>query len=182
MNREGHAPVIWLTGLPSAGKSTIASGLEQRLNEQGVAVAVLDGDLLRQTVCRGLGFSREDRDENVRRLGFLAGVLAGTGTTAIVAAISPYREARARVRASVPTFVEIHVRCSIEVLELRDVKGLYSRARRGEIAHLTGIDDPYEEPLAPELVLDTAEESVPDCVSRIISYLTSRTRGIFAPE
>ena len=163
--------MIWLTGLSGAGKSTIATGLERALRTVSVPVVVLDGDEMRRTLCQGLGFVPEDREENVRRIGVVAELLARSGITPIVAAISPYRAGRDGVRERVSVFVEIYVRCPLEVLEARDTKGLYARARSGALTHMTGIDDPYEPPLRPELVLDTASELPAASIGRVISYL-----------
>lgn len=168
---KSHAPVIWLTGPPASGKTTIANGLEREIARRGTGVEVLDGDVLRQTLCRGLGYSRADRDENIRRIGFVAQLLAKHGVTTIVAAVSPYRHARDQVRARVRCFIEVHLRCPLEVLESRDPKRLYQRARRGELKGLTGLDDPYQEPLEPELVVDTSIEDVAASVRRVIGYL-----------
>jgi adenylylsulfate kinase len=180
MNEREHgipAPVIWLTGLSGAGKSTIARGLERAMQRARRPVVVLDGDEMRGSLCRGLGFSREDRDENVRRIGVVASMIARSGVTAVVAAISPYRIARDHVREGAALFVEVYVRCPLPVLEARDPKGLYARARSGSLAHMTGIDDPYEEPLHAELVLDTAEESPSASVERVVAYLAARVPG-----
>jgi adenylyl-sulfate kinase len=173
-----HAPVVWLTGLSAAGKSTLASGLAEALRARSLAVEVLDGDVLRGTLCRGLGYSREDRDENIRRIGILAETLARHGVTVVAATISPYRAGRDAVRKSVRHFVEVHVRCPLEILEARDPKGIYARARRGELVNVTGVDDPYEAPLSPELVVDTSQEERAESVTRVLGYLEKffRTR------
>jgi len=163
--------VIWLTGLPASGKTTIANGLEREIARRGARVQVLDGDVVRQTLCLGLGYGRADRDENIRRIGFVAQLLAKHGVTTIVAAVSPYRHARDQVRALVKCFIEVHLRCPLDVLESRDPKRLYQRARRGELNGLTGLQDPYEEPLEPELVVDTSSEDVGASVRRVIGYL-----------
>jgi adenylylsulfate kinase len=152
---------LWFTGLPSAGKSTIAHALADRLRAQGRRVQVLDGDEVRPHLSAGLGFSRADRDINVARIGWVARLLASHGVVVLVPVIAPYAEARAAVRAdhgaaSVP-FAEVYVSTSLAVAQDRDVKGLYAKARNGEISGLTGVDDPYEEPRSAELVLDTAE-------------------------
>src|SRR5581483_4432000 len=144
---------VWLTGLSGAGKSTIARLLECRLRDCGAKVEVLDGDVVRTHLCKDLGFSRDDRDENIRRIGFVCELLSRNGVVAIAAVISPYRAVREEVRSRIPHFVEIHMQCPLEVLVERDVKGLYKRALAGEIEHFTGISDPYEPPLAPELTI-----------------------------
>lgn len=163
--------VVWMTGLPGAGKTTLARRLETTLQERAIKVEVLDGEALRSTLSRDLGFAKEDRDAHIRRIGFVAGLLARNGITAIVAAISPYRDVRAEIRREVRDFVEVYVRCPIEVLMRRDTKGLYSKAVSGEIANFTGISDPYEEPLEDDVTLDTdrlsEEESLACLVGRL---------------
>jgi adenylylsulfate kinase len=156
-----HGATLWFTGLPSAGKSTIARELACRLKQDGTRVQVLDGDEVRPYLSAGLGYSRKDRDINVRRIGWVARLLASHGVVVLVPVIAPYADSRQSVRddhvsAGVP-FAEIFVSTPLEVAEARDVKGLYARARRGEITTMTGVDDPYEEPLSAELVLDTTE-------------------------
>lgn len=163
--------VVWLTGLPSAGKSTLARATATRAREQGRAVAVLDGDELRQALWPDLGFSKAHRDENVRRAGALAGLLAEQGLVVLVALVSPYEGARNIARGQAARFLEVFVSCSLSVCETRDVKGLYARARAGEIQGMTGIDDPYEPPTAPELVLRTEEWTVGECVERLMAAL-----------
>jgi len=162
---------IWLTGLSGAGKSTNATLLERRLRELGAKVEVLDGDVLRTHFCKGLGFSREDRDDNIRRIGFVCELLSRNGVIAIVAAISPYRAARDEVRSRIPNFVEVYIECPIEVLVQRDVKGLYRRALAGEIPHFTGISDPYEPPLTPEVTVHSSTETPAESVERIWATL-----------
>jgi sulfate adenylyltransferase len=165
--------VIWLTGLSGAGKTTVTPHIRKGLLDRGLRVEVLDGDAVRQHLSKGLGFSREDRDENIRRIGYVASTLAAHGTWVIVAAISPYRATRDEVRAMVAArgaqFVEVFVRCPLEVAEQRDPKGLYKRARAGEIPQFTGVSDPYEEPLAPEIVIDTTAASVEQCAAAILA-------------
>jgi sulfate adenylyltransferase/3'-phosphoadenosine 5'-phosphosulfate synthase len=163
--------VIWLTGLSGAGKSTIAIRLEQELRVLGRNVTVLDGDEVRTHLSKGLGFSKEDRDTNIRRIGYVAGLVAGHEGVAITAAISPYREVRDEVRAATPGFVEVYVRCTLEELVRRDTKGLYEKALRGEIANFTGVSDPYEAPLNPEITVDSAQETVEESVERILDRL-----------
>ena len=162
---------IWLTGLSGAGKSTIANLLAARLCENGAKTEVLDGDALRTTLCEDLGFSREDREENVGRISFLCELLNRHGVIAIVAAISPYRAARDRVRTKLSNFVEVHVHCPLDVLIQRDPKGLYKRALAGEIQHFTGISDPYEAPEDPEVMVDTSQTSPEEAVQRIVAQL-----------
>ena len=157
-----EAFTVWLTGLSGAGKSTIAAELQQRLRTLGYRVEVLDGDEVRAHLSRDLGFSKEDRDANVRRLGWLCELLNRNGVVAIVAAISPYRAAREDVRSRIPHFLEVYVDCSLETLIARDPKGLYRRAISGGIDHFTGVSDPYEPPLTPEVVCRTDGHSSPD--------------------
>ncbi len=169
---------LWFTGLSGAGKSTLAEHLAPRLRERGVRVEVLDGDEVRTNLSKGLGFSREDRDTNIRRIGFVAKLLARNGVGVITAAISPYRAVRDEVRAAVTAegagFVEVFVRCPLDELVRRDVKGLYAKALRGEIANFTGVSDPYEEPLAAEVVVDSSTETVEESAARILAALEAR--------
>ena len=165
------AKTIWLTGLSGAGKSTIANLVAARLRSNGTKVEVLDGDALRTTLCKDLGFSRQDRDENIRRIGLLCELLNRHGVIAIVAAISPYRAARDEVRTKVAQFVEVHLTCPLNVLIKRDPKGLYKRALVGEIAHFTGISDPYEAPVAPEVIIDTSQTSPEEATDAILAQL-----------
>jgi len=166
---------LWFTGLSGAGKSTLSQPVAERLRALGHRVEILDGDVVRTNLSKGLGFTKEDRDINVRRIGFVAGLLARNGVAAITAAISPYRAIREEVRKMVTSdgagFVEIHVHCPIEVLAERDVKGLYKKALAGEIPHFTGVSDPYEPPLAPDVVVDSSKDSIADGVERIIAKL-----------
>ena len=165
---------LWLTGLSGAGKSTIAQHVAQHLRAAGAPVEVLDGDVVRTNLSAGLGFSREDRDTNIRRIGFVAQLLTRNGVVVIVAAISPYREVRDEVHANIGRFLEIHVDCPIEVLAERDVKGLYKRALAGEIQHFTGISDPYEAPESPDLLIDTSTEDVEVSVQRVLRLIDER--------
>jgi adenylylsulfate kinase len=175
-----HGVTVWFTGLPSAGKTTIAGLVGRRLAEQGRRVELLDGDVVRARLSRGLGFSKADRDENIRRIGYVAGLLTGHGVTVLVSAVSPYRAVRDEVRAAVErvgSFVEVHVATDLATCRARDVKGLYARHARGELRGLTGVDDPYEPPLAPELALDTAPESPDESAARVLELLVGRTRA-----
>jgi adenylylsulfate kinase len=169
---------VWLTGLPSAGKSTIARALASTLRAEGHRVELLDGDELRRHLTADLGFSREDRDTNVRRVGFVAGLLARNGVIALVPVIAPYSAARAAVRAdhdvNGTAFVEVHVATPVELCAQRDVKGLYAKQRAGEISGLTGVDDPYEIPADPELRLDTQGLSVEEASARVRAALAAR--------
>ena len=163
--------VLWLTGLSGAGKSTVAAKLGPALAERGHRVELLDGDEVRTNLCQGLGFSREDRDTNIARIGYVAGKLSKHGVAVLVAAISPYREARDRVRSAVDNFVEVYVAAPVSTCAERDVKGLYAKHARGELRGLTGVDDPYEAPLAPELVLRTEDETPEASAERVAAHL-----------
>ena len=175
---DRRGATVWLTGLPSAGKSTIARALASRLRADGRRVELLDGDELRTHLTADLGFSREDRDTNVRRVGFVAALLARNGVIALVPVIAPYAAARAAVRAdhdaNDTAFVEVHVSTSLELCEERDVKGLYAKQRTGELSGLTGVDDPYEIPADPELRLDTQGISVDEAAALVHDALTAR--------
>ncbi len=171
MAREGF--VVWFTGLPSAGKSTLARLLEKELQRRGWPVEVLDGDEVRLRLTKGLGFSREDRDENIRRISFVARLLARHGVAAITAAISPDRSAREQARREIGRFAEVYVKCALDTCVRRDVKGLYRRALAGEITNFTGISDPYEEPVAPEVTVETDRESAEESVGRILARLAA---------
>ncbi len=162
---------IWLTGLSGAGKTTIANRLAEELSTRGHRIEKLDGDVVREHLSKGLGFSKEDRDENIRRIGWVAGRLTAHGVTVIAAVISPYREARAEARRLCDSFFEIYVKCSLDVLIRRDPKGLYQKAIAGDIPNFTGISDPYEEPLSPEFTVETDSESVEQSVTRVIEAL-----------
>ena len=155
-----RAVTIWITGLSGAGKTTLSHALAARFRELGKPVQVLDGDVVRKVISSELGFTKADRDMQVRRLGYIAGLLTQHGVTAIVAAISPYLSSRYAVRAELQPFVEVYCECPLDVLEQRDPKGLYKRARLGELTAFTGISDPYEPPLNPEVIAHTGQESV----------------------
>lgn len=163
--------VVWLTGLSGAGKSTIAEALAPELRALGKRVEVLDGDVVRTHLSKGLGFSREDRDLNVARIAFVAHLLARNGVHVLVAAVSPYREGRERARALIGDFVEVHVAPPLEACVARDVKGLYKKALAGEIPQFTGVSDPYEPPTRPEVTIDTSTVSIADAVARVKSFL-----------
>jgi adenylylsulfate kinase len=166
---------VWFTGLSGAGKSTIANRLEPLLRERGLNVEVLDGDIVRTNLSKGLGFSKEDRDTNIRRIGYVAQLLSRNGVAVITAAISPYRDIRDEVRGMVTAdgagFVEVFARCSLDELTRRDVKGLYEKARRGEIANFTGVSDPYEEPLSAEVVFDSETENEDESLAKVVAAL-----------
>ncbi|HLG72531.1 MAG TPA: adenylyl-sulfate kinase [Chloroflexota bacterium] len=175
MSERGY--VVWLTGLSGAGKSTIAGRLAESLRAAGQRVEILDGDAVRENLSSDLGFSKEARDTNIRRIGYVARLLARNGVAVVVAAISPYREVRDEVRRTIESegcrFVEVYARCSIDELARRDVKGLYRRALKGEIAGFTGVSDPYEEPLHPDVVFDSETETPDASLARILAYLES---------
>lgn len=162
---------LWFTGLSGAGKTTIANRLAARLIAAGRKVEVLDGDVVRTHLSKGLGFSREDRDTNIRRIGFVCQMLNRHGVVAIAAAISPFRSVRDEVRAQIPHFIEVHATCALDTLVQRDVKGLYAKALRGEIAQFTGVSDPYEEPLSPEASFDSGAESADASADRVWTVL-----------
>jgi adenylyl-sulfate kinase len=163
--------VVWFTGLSGAGKSTLAALVSAEVIRRGIHAEVLDGDEVRTHLSHGLGFSREDRDTNVRRIGYVAKLLARSGACAIAAAISPYRATRDEQRSQIDHFVEVYCCCPVPVLVDRDPKGLYRRALAGEIHHFTGIDDPYEPPLSPEVVVSTDSESKQESFVRIVRKL-----------
>jgi adenylyl-sulfate kinase len=162
---------LWFTGLSGAGKSTISAIIEKRLRDAGAKVEVLDGDVVRENLSKGLGFGKEDRDINIRRIGFVCELLSRNGVIAIVAAISPYRAVREEVRSRISNFVEIYVECPLEVVSDRDVKGLYKKAMAGEIPQFTGVTDPYEPPLNPEVVVHSASEAPDESANRVWAKL-----------
>lgn len=178
---------LWLTGLPCAGKSSIASRVAPLIRARGIPAEVLDGDEVRKYLGQGLGFSKEDRDTNIRRIGYVCRLLTRNGVAAIVAAVSPYRAVRDEVRGEIGRFVEVYANCPLEIVERRDVKGMYAKARRGEIKYFTGISDPYEEPLSPELVLRTDLETLDQSVARVMArlqemgYVAAEARGERTP-
>jgi adenylylsulfate kinase len=171
---EGRGCCLWFTGFSGAGKSTIAAIVADDLRARGRRVEVLDGDEVREHLSKGLGFSKEDRDTNIRRIGFVASLLARNGVIAITAAISPYRTVRDEVRAWIDDFVEVFVDTPIEVCEARDVKGLYARARSGEVPVFTGVSDPYEPPVAPEVHLRTEGRDPRESAGEVLVYLEAR--------
>lgn len=179
---------IWFTGLSGAGKTTLAREVEKRLRARGMKVEVLDGDVVRQNLSKGLGFSKEDRDTNIRRIGFVCKLLTRNNVVAIAAAISPYRDIRDEVRREVGQFVEVYVECPLDVLMDRDVKGLYKKALAGEITNFTGVDDPYEPPLDPEVVIHSDREAVEESVEKImrtlkqLDYLPPAPEDVYSEE
>ncbi|WP_185832378.1 adenylyl-sulfate kinase [Streptomyces sp. WAC 04229] len=179
--RENHVTTggtVWLTGLPSAGKTTIAHELAGRLREEGRRVELLDGDEIREFLSAGLGFGRADRHTNVQRIGFVAELLARNGVTALVPVIAPYAESRDAVRerhaANGTPYVEVHVATPVEVCSVRDVKGLYAKQAAGELTGLTGVDDPYEEPLKPDLRIESQHQTVQESAAAVHALLTER--------
>jgi adenylylsulfate kinase len=175
MNRH-RAKLLWFTGLSGSGKSTLAHALEEELHQRGCRTYVFDGDNVRHGLCRDLGFRLEDRTENIRRIGEMAKLFVDAGVIALTAFISPIREDRERARGLFPhgDFIEVFVNCPLEVCESRDVKGLYKRARSGEIENFTGISAPYEEPENPEIVIQTPGRTVEECVNELIKALEQR--------
>src|SRR5207342_3625400 len=166
---------LWFTGLSGAGKTTISELLAEQLKERGSKLEILDGDIVRENLSKGLGFSKEDRDTNIRRIAFVADLLSRNGVPVITAAISPYRELRDEARELMgDRFIEVFVKASVEVCAERDVKGLYEKAFRGEIKEFTGVSDPYEPPLNPELTLDTEHDSAEEDAARVIAMLEER--------
>ncbi len=162
---------LWFTGLSGSGKTTISTIIHQRLRRAGAKVEMLDGDVVRENLSQGLGFSKQDRDTNIRRIGFVCELLARNGVIAIVAAISPYRAVREEMRRRIGNFVEVHVDCPLEVVAGRDVKGLYRKAAAGEIPQFTGLSDPYEPPLNPELRIQSNEETPAQSADRVWAKL-----------
>ncbi|MEU8761739.1 adenylyl-sulfate kinase [Streptomyces sp. NPDC048659] len=179
-SQENHVTgaTVWLTGLPSAGKTTIAYELAGRLRAEGRPVEVLDGDEIREFLSAGLGFSREDRDTNVQRIGFVAELLASHGVTVLVPVIAPYEDSREAVRkrhtAQDTPYVEVHVATPVEVCSVRDVKGLYAKQAAGELSGLTGVDDPYDEPRNPDLRIESHTQTVQESAAQLFALLTER--------
>ncbi len=162
---------LWFTGLSASGKTTLARRLEEILLERGMRVEVLDGDLVRTNLSKGLGYSKEDRDINIRRVGFVCHLLSRNDVVAIAACISPYRAIRDENRELIGRFVEVYCKCPLQVLKERDAKGLYLKAERGEIPQFTGVSDPYEEPFDPEVVVETDRETIEESVAKIVRTL-----------
>lgn len=163
--------VLWFTGLSGSGKTTLAKLIEQELKERGVRVERLDGDVVRQSLTADLGFSKEDRDKNIERVTFVAKLLSRNGVGVLASFISPYRTTRDWVSNEVTNFIEVFVECPVEACIQRDVKGLYAKAVAGEIPEFTGVSDPYEPPLSPEITVHTADESIEESFARIMDYL-----------
>jgi len=171
-----RAKLLWFTGLSGSGKSTLAHALEEELHQRGCRTYVFDGDNVRHGLCRDLGFTVDDRTENIRRIGEMSKLFVDAGVIALTAFISPIREDRERARGLFPhgDFIEVYVKCSLETCEDRDVKGLYKKARAGEIPNFTGISSPYEPPTNPEIVINTEDKSVEECVSMMVDILEQR--------
>jgi adenylyl-sulfate kinase len=172
MKHEGFT--LWFTGLSGAGKSTLSEEMMKRFRDLGARAELLDGDEVRAALSPNLGFSHDDRDTQVRRLGFVSRVLSRNGIISVVAAISPYRDTRNEVRKGIANFIEVFVDCPIDVLAARDVKGLYKRALAGELPHFTGISDPYEAPLDPDILVRTDRETITECIEKIWCELARR--------
>lgn len=162
---------LWFTGLPCSGKSALADRVAEVLRQRGLKVERLDGDVVRQSLTRDLGFSREDRNENIRRVTFVAKLLTRNGVAVLVSFISPYRDIRAQARREIGSFLEVYTKCPLDVCMQRDTKGMYKKALAGEIKEFTGISDPYEEPLSPEILLETDRETLEESARKVISRL-----------
>jgi adenylylsulfate kinase len=172
---ESKGFTLWFTGLSGSGKTTITNQLVKELRKRDVSLEVLDGDIVRENLSKGLGFSKEDRDTNIRRIAFVANLLSRHGVPVITAAISPYKEIRNEAREMMDDrFIEVYAKASVEVCEQRDVKGLYAKARSGEIKEFTGVSDPYEPPDDPELVIETEKQSPEESAQQILTYLEER--------
>jgi adenylyl-sulfate kinase len=180
INMKNRGFTLWFTGLPCSGKSTLAELVGKELERRGRGVEILDGDVVRTNLTKGLGFSKEDRDENIRRIGFVCGLLSKHGAVAISAAISPYRAIRDEVRSKTQNFIEVYVATPLEVCIQRDVKGMYKKALAGEIKQFTGVSDPYEPPFQPEIVIDTQKETPEESAARVFKEL--ERRWLIEPE
>ena len=179
MKHQGFT--VWFTGLSGAGKSTVSRIIEARLRQRDFKVEVLDGDVIRTHLSKGLGFSKEDRDTNIRRIGWVCEVLSRNGVVALAAAISPYRAVRDEIRGRIPNFVEVYLEAPLDVLAERDVKGLYKKAMAGEIKNFTGVDDPYEPPLSPEVTCYSDGRETPEqSAAKLIAYLEAK--GLLSPK
>lgn len=169
--KEQKGFTVWFTGLPCSGKSAVADRVAEILRERGLKVERLDGDIVRQSLTRDLGYSREDRNENIRRVTFVAKLLTRNGVAVLTSFISPYREIRAHARQEIGNFIEVYVKCPLEVCMERDVKRMYEKALKGEIKEFTGVSDPYEEPLNPEILLETDKATLEESAAKVIQKL-----------
>jgi adenylylsulfate kinase len=169
--KKHHGFTVWFTGLPCCGKTTIADRVALVLKQKGYRVERLDGDIVRKSLTRDLGFSKKDRDENIRRVTCVAQDFTRDGIVVLATFVSPYRKQRRNARKEIGRFVEVYVRCPVEICMKRDVKGMYQKAREGTIKHFTGVDDPYEEPENPELILDADTETIDECVEKVVEKL-----------
>lgn len=169
--REQVGFTAWFTGLPCSGKTTVADGVAEALRERGLRVERLDGDIVRKGLTGDLGFSKEDRDENIKRVTFVAKLLTRNGVAVLATFVSPYRERRRKTREEIENFVEVYTRCPVDVCIERDIKGMYKKALAGEITNFTGVDDPYEEPENPELIVDTDKETIEESVQKVLTKL-----------
>nr|WP_280531339.1 adenylyl-sulfate kinase [Paenibacillus castaneae] len=181
MDRQ-HGSVIWFMGLSGAGKTTTARHVAAELLKEGRHVELLDGDELRETICKGLGFSREDRMENIKRIVYVAKLLSRNGVDVLVSAITPYQEMRDYARSQLPGFVEIYVQCPLSECERRDVKGLYAKARNGNLHHFTGVSDPFEVPQFPDITIETVSASLQDNADTVIGWLHANLRFMHAAQ
>jgi adenylylsulfate kinase len=172
MELKQQGLTLWFTGLSGAGKTTISQIVAEKLQLSGYKVEILDGDIVRENLSKGLGFSKEDRDTNIRRIGFVAHLLTRNGVIVVVSAISPYRDVREEIKQKIGNFIEVFVNPPLAVCEQRDTKGLYKKVREGKISHFTGIDDPYEPPLNPDVECHTETESIPESVDKVLAKLT----------
>lgn len=170
-SKEQKGFTLWFTGLPCSGKTAVADKVAEELRERGLRVERLDGDIVRKSLTRDLGFSKEDRNENIRRVTFVAKLLTRNGVAVLTSFISPYREIRDEARQEIGNFVEVYVKCPVEVCMERDVKGMYEKAIKGEIKEFTGISDPYEEPLKPEILLESDKETLEESTNKVIQRL-----------
>ena len=172
MDSENQKGVtLWFTGLPCSGKSAVADRIAEILREQGLRTERLDGDIVRKSLTRDLGFSKKDRDENIRRITFVAKLLTRNGVIVLTSFISPYREVRAYACEEIGSFIEVYVKCSLDVCIKRDIKGMYEKAIKGEVKEFTGISDPYEEPLDPDILLETDKEELEESAAKVIEKL-----------
>ena len=172
MNKDKRGFTVWFTGLPCSGKSTIAKAVAEELKQKGLRAEMLDADIIREHLWKELGYSKEDRDENIRRAAYLAHILTRNGVAVLTSFISPYKELRDYARKQIGDFLEVYVKCPVEVCMRRDTRGMYKKALAGEIQNFTGVSDPYEEPLNPELLLESDKESLAESVAKVMAKLS----------